>query len=46
MMAVILWLGLYPQPCLDKAQDGLSSLQKITSGAPKVSSIKISGRQQ
>jgi NADH-quinone oxidoreductase subunit M len=46
MMAVILWLGLYPQPCLDKARDGLSSLQKITSGAPKVSSIKISGRQQ
>jgi NADH-quinone oxidoreductase subunit M len=46
MIAIILWLGLYPQPCLDKARDGLSGLQKITSGTPKVSSIKTSGRQQ
>ena len=46
MIAIILWLGLYPQPCLDKARDGLSSLQQITKGAPEVSSIKILGRQQ
>ena len=30
MMAVILWLGLYPQPYLNRVRDGLTGLQKIT----------------
>ena len=46
MIALILWLGLYPQPCLDTASDGLLSLQRITNEAPKVSPIEVFGRQQ
>jgi NADH:ubiquinone oxidoreductase subunit 4 (subunit M) len=46
LIALIVILGLYPQPCFDTAREGLSSLQRITSGAPKVSSIEIFGRQQ
>ena len=30
MIAMILWLGLYPQPYLNTAREGLASLQKIT----------------
>ncbi len=46
MIALILWLGLYPQPCLDTAKEGLSSLQRITSEVSKVNSMEIVGRQQ
>ena len=28
MMAVILWIGLYPQPCLDAARGSLESLRE------------------
>ena len=45
LIVIILWLGLYPQPCLDKAKEGLSSLQRITSVAPKVSSNDALWRQ-
>jgi len=45
LIVIILWLGLYPQPCLDKAKEGLSSLQRITNVAPKVSSNDALWRQ-
>ncbi|MGZ6291357.1 MAG: NADH-quinone oxidoreductase subunit M [Syntrophales bacterium] len=46
MIAMILWLGLYPQPYLDTARGGLLSLQKIAGAASTGSLIKIIGRQQ
>jgi len=46
MIAVILWLGLYPQPYLDKAREGLSSVKKETGTMPPVSSMKVSWRRQ
>ncbi|HUH66103.1 MAG TPA: NADH-quinone oxidoreductase subunit M [Syntrophales bacterium] len=46
MIVMILWLGLYPQPYLDKARDGLSTLQKNAAVSQAGGAIKVFGRER